>query len=225
MAPHVPREPRPRSLLEDAALTAGLSEDQVEAIESGYAPRSRRTRARIHGWAQAEGFQMTGMVPDDYESILRRSASHLEEFAERIPVGEKVVAEGVNCFQCHPKPDGSFAQDPVAWAPSLTNVQYRLREWCASGSGTRSRSPRHVDAAELRRGRSAVPGPVPRVLERPADRRRDGLALQHGRQRAGQSTASVDLDSLADDQLLALLRARGLGGGSWQRRRPLARSR
>ena len=198
--------------LEDAAVATGLSEAQVEAIESGYAPEVAANFARIHGWAQAEGFQMTGMVPDDYESILRRSASHLEEFAERIPVGEKVVAEGVNCFQCHPKPDGSFAQDPVAWAPSLTNVQYRLREewvrewlWNPVAIYPGTSMPQNF-AADDPQYQDQFPGSS-NALQ--IDAVMDWL-YNMGGSAPTQSTASVDLDSLADDQLLALLRARGL---------------
>ena len=88
----------------EVAAGAGLTADKVEAIEAGYAPEVAANFSKLYDWARAQGFRMTGRLPHEYEQVVRQSPSHLEEFAERIPIGEKVAAEGVNCFECHQGP-------------------------------------------------------------------------------------------------------------------------
>lgn len=105
-----------------------LSAAKIHDIEDGYAPEVAASFAKIHEWAEAQGFEMGAEPMFGYEQIKRQAPSYLAVHGDRIPLGKAVAEDGVNCYQCHPKADGSFQQDPIAWAPALEHVRERLRE-------------------------------------------------------------------------------------------------
>ncbi|MFT7676341.1 MAG: cytochrome c2/plastocyanin [Planctomycetota bacterium] len=112
-----------------AADGTALSTAQIQNIEAGYAPEVSANFAKLQMWAEKAGFLMAGEPLFGFEQIERQTASYLAIHGGRIPFGEDIATNeaGINCFTCHPKPDGSFVQDPIAWAPPLENVRTRMR--------------------------------------------------------------------------------------------------
>lgn len=106
----------------------GLDADKVADIEAGYAPEVAASFEKIRMWAEGKGFQMGAEPMFGYEQIMRQTPSYLAAHGDRIAIGEAVAEKGVNCYQCHPTPEGKFQQDPIAWAPALQNTRTRLRE-------------------------------------------------------------------------------------------------
>jgi cytochrome c2/plastocyanin len=200
--------------LSSAVVAAGadLTAAKVEAIEAGYAPEVAANFSKLYDWAHAQGFRMTGRLPHEYEQLVRQSPSHLEEFAERIPIGEKVAVEGVNCFECHQGLDGSYQKDPIAWAPALTNTQARLREewvrewiWNPVAVYPGTSMPDNFSAHEPQY-QEQYPGSSNGVQ---IDAIMDWL-YNLGGAAPSQSVGQLNFDAVDDDQLLAILRSRGV---------------
>ncbi|MFT5052133.1 MAG: cytochrome c2 [Chlamydiales bacterium] len=115
--------------LDEVAEGAGISVEALAGIERGYKPDVSAKFQKVLDWGTGQGFSMTGPPTADYESIMRRSPSHLAAREGMIPLGERVAIQGPNCYSCHPDPDGRiFPDTPIAWAPSLEYARERLRE-------------------------------------------------------------------------------------------------
>lgn len=106
---------------------SGLETAIVARIEQGSRADIDANFGKLAEWAIDDGFSMIPEVSPSYEAIGRRSASYFAAHADRVALGEVVAADGVNCYQCHPK-DGVYPETPIAWAPPLQNVRERLRE-------------------------------------------------------------------------------------------------
>lgn len=113
--------------LAEVAQGAGLAPSVVAAIEEGSKPDTLASFTKLFDWGTEQGFSMVGPPSESYEQIMRRTPTHLAQRESMIPVGELLAAEGVNCYQCHPN-NGVFPETPIAWAPSLTHTEERLRE-------------------------------------------------------------------------------------------------
>ena len=194
------------------ALGADLTADKVKAIEAGYAPEVAANFPKLFAWAQAQGFRMTGRLPHEYEQVVRQSPSHLEEFAERIPIGERLAAKGVNCYTCHPGMDGSFLQDPIAWAPALTDTQDRLREeWVREwlwnptaiypGTSMPSNFSGHEPQFQEQYPGSSNAAQIDAVMD---------WLYNLGAAAPTKAMGQLDLGGVGDEQLLAILRSRGV---------------
>jgi cytochrome c2/plastocyanin len=200
--------------LSEVARGAGLRAEQVANIERGYQPEVRASFDKLFEFGEAQGFRMTGRVPEEYEQLVRQSRTHLLEFGYRIPLGHDVAVEpgGVDCLTCHPKPDGSFAQDPIAWAPPLENVRQRLREewvreWLWSpklvypGTKMADNFANDVPAYQAHYPDSSNAQQIDAVM--------DWLYNMEGGTAVEAVGSNFDPNDLSDQQLLAMLHSRG----------------
>ena len=105
-----------------------LEADTLRAIEAGYEPDIAASFGKLLAWGTAQGFVMAGPLKVGHELVEHRTPSYLSRRDAFRSLGQAVAADGVNCFQCHPDPDGSFRQEPIAYAPALELAHSRLRE-------------------------------------------------------------------------------------------------
>jgi cytochrome c2 len=121
----------------DVAKGTTLDAKVIAAIESGSAPDTVASFAKVLAFGTQRGFRMNGPVNPAYEEIHRRTPSHLDarnaELASHggaIELGRAVGLKGPNCFQCHwhesQAPDQKDA--PISWGPDLAIARERLRE-------------------------------------------------------------------------------------------------
>ena len=105
-----------------------LTAATLRAIEAGSKPDISANFDKLYSWGSDEGFSMVGPVKEGHELVERRTPSHLRARADFLEVGHEVAIKGVNCYQCHPDPEGKFQGLPIAWAPALETTSRRLRE-------------------------------------------------------------------------------------------------
>jgi len=122
-------EVSPGLSVEEVAAGSGLSPAVIRAIEAGSAPDIAADFPKLLAWYTEQGFTMVGQTSPSYEAIQRRSASYFSgQGSHNLAMGENIAANGVNCYQCHPTPEGVRPETPIAWAPPLENTRERLRE-------------------------------------------------------------------------------------------------
>ncbi len=120
------------------ASGTGLTDAVVRAIEAGAKVETAANFSKVLAFGDASGFVMSGPVDPNYETIMRRTPSYLDQRHGFLGTGQELAADAVNCYQCHfhggqaPEQAG----DPIAWAPDLAYTRERLREdWVADWLG------------------------------------------------------------------------------------------
>ena len=110
----------------------GASVADILGIENGDRASTSTQFPKIVAYAADNHFEWWPSVDPNYESVARRSDSHMEERAATLPnhlaVGENLAVDKVNCYQCHFRLGTPPPADPIAWAPDFARVTERLRE-------------------------------------------------------------------------------------------------
>ena len=116
----------------ELAEATGLDPAAVAGVLAGDRVATRTSLAAIEAYAADQGFTWPGPVNPAFEALELRSSTYLDARAAGLPehfeIGQQLVTETVNCYQCHFRMGTPPPADPIAWAPDLDIVHERLRE-------------------------------------------------------------------------------------------------